>query len=147
MESDFSHPPSRDIAEEDVDAEISRFEDALVETRRQIKAIQCDLTSRTQVTDGGILDAHLMVLDDHAFIEEVILGVRKRRVNVEPVVKDVADRYAAILASVRLRCRRNCRSDRSLWRRISLRRRLRLFGGIRLAESRLTWEARPPIRP
>lgn len=90
----------RQIADDKVGAEIVRFEDALIETRRQIKLIQKDLTSRTTVTDGSILDAHLMVLDDKAFIDEVVEEIKARKLNVEPLVKDVSERYASILASV-----------------------------------------------
>jgi phosphotransferase system enzyme I (PtsI) len=92
--------PRREIAEGEADLEVIRLEGALIETRRQLKTLQKDLMSRTAMSDGSILDAHLMVLDDKMFIEEVIREVRERRVNVEPVVREVAERYAAVLASL-----------------------------------------------
>lgn len=90
----------RQIQPAEIAAEVDRFEDALIATRREILQIQKDLTGRTKLTDGSILDAHLMVLDDKAFVGEVVKQVRERLLNVEPVVRDVAERYAAILASV-----------------------------------------------
>jgi phosphotransferase system enzyme I (PtsI) len=52
------------------------------------------------LSDASILDAHLMVLDDKMFLEEVIGEIRGKRKNVESVVKRVSDRYADMLASL-----------------------------------------------
>jgi phosphotransferase system enzyme I (PtsI) len=90
----------RQIPESEVDREIARFESAIIETRRQIKLIQCELTRQASMDSGGILTAHLMVLDDNAIIEEIIDGICRRRINAEPVVKDVVGKYAAVLASM-----------------------------------------------
>ena len=98
--SETVYVPERGITEAEIEHEVSRLEDALIETRRQIKSIQKDLAGRTAMSDAGILDAHLMVLDDRSFIEEVVDQVRKRLVNMESVVKDVSERYADVLASL-----------------------------------------------
>lgn len=90
----------RDIPVEEIEAEISKFEEALIETRRQIQEIQDDLGVRTAKGDSGILDAHLMVLDDATFIEGVIAGIKTKRKNVEVIVKEAADSYAGALAQV-----------------------------------------------
>jgi len=94
------HIVERKIAEEDVPAEIVRLEDALIETRRQIKEIQQSLQMRSVGGKASILDAHLMVLDDQSFIEEVIANIRERCVNAESVVKSTSERYASILAAL-----------------------------------------------
>ena len=88
------------IFESQVEHEICRLEDALIETRRQIKEIQKNLIRSAPMGDASILDAHLMVLDDRAFIEEVVGRIKRERLNVEWVVKSVADRYADTLASL-----------------------------------------------
>lgn len=90
----------RDIRPEEVDQEVGRLEGALIETRRQIRRIQKDMENRTALYDANVLDAHLMVLDDRSFIEEVVEEIREKRKNVEAVVREVADRYANVLASV-----------------------------------------------
>jgi len=90
----------RSIRATDIEHEICRLEDALIETRRQIKTIQRGLEKRAGRKDASILDAHLMVLDDRSFIEEVVEGIREDRKNVEFVVKQSSDKYAAVLASV-----------------------------------------------
>lgn len=89
-----------EITPEDVPGEIARLEKAVIETRRQIKAIQKDLLRRAAASDASILDAHLMVLDDKMFIEEVIRQIGERLINAEPIIRDVADQYAAVLASL-----------------------------------------------
>ncbi|NQT93528.1 MAG: hypothetical protein HQ559_12275, partial [Lentisphaerae bacterium] len=55
-----THVVEREIAAEDVVREICRFEDAMIETRRQIKEIQRNLEGRGGGADASILDAHLM---------------------------------------------------------------------------------------
>jgi len=100
MAAEAMHLSRRALAADEVEGEIARLENALIETRRQLKALQKDLAHRTGTGDAGILDAHLMVLDDRMFIEEVIRQMRERRVNLEPVVQDVAEQYAGVLASL-----------------------------------------------
>jgi len=90
----------REIAPAEVPAEISRLEQALIKTRGEIRALQKDLADRTAMHDASILDAHLMVLDDKMFVEEVIREIGERRLNAEWVVREVSDRYAQALASL-----------------------------------------------
>ncbi len=94
------HIEDRTIADGEAAVEIARFEEALIETRGQLKAIQRDLEKRAGIGDASILDAHLMVLDDRSFIEEVIVGIKKTLRNAESVVKEVSEKYAAVLAGV-----------------------------------------------
>lgn len=90
----------RRIQEGELDHEIARLESALIETRRQIRRMQKELESRAGPSDASVFDAHLMVLDDRAFIEDILLDVRTNLRNAEVAVRDVSERYAAILGSV-----------------------------------------------
>jgi len=94
------HVPERKIEPDAVFGEIARFEEALVETRKQIRQIQQTLREQTQSKDASILDAHLMVLDDRTFIEEVIVNVRQDFKNIEWVVQSASDKYASVLDAV-----------------------------------------------
>jgi phosphotransferase system enzyme I (PtsI) len=91
----------RSIPEEAVPLEIERLEAALAQTRGQIKAIQQDLESKTSLGEASILDAHLMVLDDRAFLDEVMTEIRRDRVNAEAVVRNASERYASAIESVK----------------------------------------------
>lgn len=88
------HPP------EATEGELARFRAALVTTRHQVRDIQNQVSKALGVTEGAIFDAHLMVLDDPALIDEVTAGIRDQRLNAEYVVAKVADRFAAALAAV-----------------------------------------------
>ena len=90
----------RVVAADKIPEEFSRLESALIETRRQIKRIQADLESQAVRADASILDAHLMVLDDRAFIEDVVKQIEQRGRNAEACVRDVAEQFAGVLASV-----------------------------------------------
>lgn len=92
--------PERRIEPAEIPTEIMRLEDALIATRRQLRGIQSDLVRRAGLEDAGIFDAHLMVLDDRAFIGEVITEVRERHRNVEWAVRLVAEKYADALAAL-----------------------------------------------
>ncbi len=95
-----THVPERNITAAQIGGEISRFEEAIIETRKQIRQIQAALAGQTRAHDASILDAHLMVLDDRTFIEEVICNVREQQKNIEWMVQDAADKYAAVLNAV-----------------------------------------------
>ncbi len=90
----------RSILASDVPGEIVRFEDALIETRGQIQQIQDALSGQTRAQDASILDAHLMVLDDRTFVEEVIGWVRIKLKNIEFAVQEGTNKYASVLEAV-----------------------------------------------
>ncbi len=90
----------RSINPEEVAAEIERFKEALIATHDQIKLIQKQVSKVLGDEHASIFDAHILVVDDRSFIEDVIRTVRKDLVNVEPVLQTVANRYADMLAKV-----------------------------------------------
>ncbi len=95
------HVVEKKITARETEHEVCRLEDAIIDTRRQIKKIQGDLEKRTASAYASVFDAHLMVLDDRAFIEEIVGTIRKKHKNAEWVVYQSASRYAAVLASVK----------------------------------------------
>ncbi len=97
LTSDENRAVERDISEAEVAREVVRFEDALIETRRQIREIQKQVSSAIGQQNASIFDAHLLVLDDRAFVEEVMRGLGTQLKNVETVLSVVAERYAQAL--------------------------------------------------
>ncbi|MFH0880923.1 MAG: phosphoenolpyruvate-utilizing N-terminal domain-containing protein, partial [Lentisphaerota bacterium] len=91
----------RDISEDDIPREIARFEEALIATRYQIHEIQQKVGQAIGQKSASIFDAHLLVVDDRAFVEEVIRGLGVQRKNVEAVLSSVANRYAQALAELK----------------------------------------------
>lgn len=90
----------RSITDEDIPAEIARLEDALLRTREQIHAIQQEISQVLGHEDASIFDAHLLVVDDRSFVDEVIRGLSVYYLNVEAVMQRVSERYAEALSKV-----------------------------------------------
>jgi phosphotransferase system enzyme I (PtsI) len=87
----------RSIADDEVAREIARFEEALIETRRQLHDIQRQVGSAIGQESASIFDAHLLVVDDRSLVEEVIRGLSVYKKNVETVLRLVVDRYTQAL--------------------------------------------------
>jgi phosphotransferase system enzyme I (PtsI) len=90
----------RDIADDETAREVARFEEALIATRHQIHEIQKQVNQALGQESASIFDAHLLVVDDRALVEEVIRGLSVYKKNVEAVLRLVADRYAQALMRV-----------------------------------------------
>ncbi len=90
----------RTVPDEEIPREIQRFEEALILTRRQIHEIQQKVATAIGQESAGIFDAHLLVVDDRSFVEEVIRGLSAQKRNVEAVLSGVADRYAHALEAL-----------------------------------------------
>ncbi len=93
-------PPEYAVSDEEIPREIARFEEALIKTRHQIAGIQKRVSEALGEDHAGIFDAHLLVVDDRYLVEEVIRELRRKKVNVETIVRSVADRYIQMLNRV-----------------------------------------------
>ena len=97
LQSDDQPLPEYAIAAEDVPREMIRLEEALIETRRQIHEIQQRVGEAMGGESAGIFEAHLHVVDDPSFVDEVYRDVRENRRNIEKVLFEVSERYAQTL--------------------------------------------------
>lgn len=75
------------------DQEISRFENALMETRRQINGIRAEVARKLGEEEAIIFDAHLLVLEDVALIDETIREQQDSNKNIERCFYNVSQRY------------------------------------------------------
>ncbi len=82
---------------EDVPRELIRFEEALIATRRQLNEIQQRVGEAMGSESAGIFEAHLHVVDDPSFVDEIYREVREKLVNIETVLVAVSERYAQTL--------------------------------------------------
>jgi phosphotransferase system enzyme I (PtsI) len=85
--------PKYEVQEADQDLEIARFEDALAQTKDQITKIRGDVAKNLGEKEAEIFDAHLMVLEDKAVIDDVVSEIRKSGDNVEQCLHRVTQRY------------------------------------------------------
>ncbi len=90
----------REIAEPDLPAELNRLQQALVRTREQLQEVQRKVAANLGAEHATIFDAHLMVLEDPALIDEAVRVIRQDKVNAEFAFNELTERYAAALAKV-----------------------------------------------
>src|SRR5213082_3230228 len=88
------------ISPSQVTDEIGRFEAALIQTRMQILEMQQRIAESIGAKDAAIFDAHLLVVEDHTLIDEVLRKLETELCNVEWVFQEVATRYAETLNKI-----------------------------------------------
>lgn len=94
------HAVQRTIEPEEIPLEIARFEEALIATHDQIRTIQKQVGEVLGDEHASIFDAHILVVDDRTFVEDVIRTLEKELINVEPVLQSVANRYTDMLSKM-----------------------------------------------
>ena len=80
----------------DVEAELRRFDLALDATRQAIAKLRQEVAQSLGESEAAIFDAHLLVLDDVALIDDVSKEVRSTGFNVEFCFQEVVQRYIDI---------------------------------------------------
>lgn len=88
------------IAADNVVAEKHRFQEALIETRRQIQEIQHKVTEAMGAHEAGIFDAHLLTLEDPSLIQQVHRRVEQELVIAEWAFHEVISQYVSALQVV-----------------------------------------------
>ena len=92
--------PCYDLLESEIDADLERFDDAILRTRAQITEVRNKIASSLGEGEARIFDAHLMVLEDNALLDEVLTEVRGSKKNVEHCYNNVAQRYISFFSSM-----------------------------------------------
>lgn len=92
--------PCYTVASTDLDSEVERFEQAILATRGQITEVRNKIAESLGEGEARIFDAHLMVLEDSALIDEVVAEVRSSQQNVEHCYNNVAQRYISFFSSM-----------------------------------------------
>lgn len=92
--------PARTISELDVPLEIARFEQALIQTRREIIDIQKKIQEEMSSEHAEIFEAHLLVLEDRMLIEEVISRIQKDKLCVEYIFSEELKKYVNVFSRV-----------------------------------------------
>ncbi len=85
--------PKRPIKESAIPKEISRFEDALTMTRAEILSIRDKISQEIGQEHGDIFNAHLLVIEDRALIEEVLTRIKKEKLSCDYIFSQVLKKY------------------------------------------------------
>jgi phosphotransferase system enzyme I (PtsI) len=92
--------PSYDLKPEAIDAEIERFDQAILQTREEITQVRNKVAASLGEGEARIFDAHLMVLEDSALLDEVNSELRTTNKNVESCYNKIAQRYISFFSSM-----------------------------------------------
>lgn len=92
--------PEYEIQEEDFAGEIERFERALLDTRYQITKIRGEVAQKLGEDEARIFDAHLLVIEDKALIDETIREMEQSRRNIVFCFYTVSNRYIEAFARI-----------------------------------------------
>ncbi len=81
---------------EDTEAELARLQRALDESKEQLSEIYAKAEAEVGEETARIFEAHLLILDDPALLEEVRGKIEGEHLNAEAALADAIEGYAAI---------------------------------------------------
>lgn len=85
---------------EDIDLEISRFNSAVEKSRSQLEEIKSATLTKAGKEIADIFEAHLLILEDPAFVDEIRKRIKEREINAEAAVQEVVQEYITLLSSL-----------------------------------------------
>ena len=83
-----------------IDDEMKRFQEALSDTKQEIKSLIESLTGKVNQTDIKILNSHLMILEDPLFLSDITNKIRIEMINAEKIVETVVQKYVGMFKSL-----------------------------------------------
>jgi phosphotransferase system enzyme I (PtsI) len=92
--------PEYNVAEGELAGQVQRLQQALLETRHQILAVQRQVSQALNAQDASIFDAHLLVLEDPTLIDSVTQLIYQKKINVEAAFHQFAKQYQATLSAI-----------------------------------------------
>ena len=88
------------ISVEDTDNEISRLEEALAVSTKEIELIKETALKNLGEEEAQVFEAHLMVLSDPELVGQVKDAITSQKVNAEHALKEVSDMFISIFAGM-----------------------------------------------
>lgn len=85
--------PVYGVNREEFESEIKRFEEALQKTKKAIVQLRTKVAKTLGEYEGQIFDAHLLVLEDRALIDETIKELKETSYNIDYCLHIVAKKY------------------------------------------------------
>ncbi|MCQ9204744.1 MAG: phosphoenolpyruvate--protein phosphotransferase [Omnitrophica bacterium] len=89
--------PKRKISHDEISREIYHLEESLIDTRREISNLQKKISKEIGFDHGRIFEAHFLVLEDRVLIEDVIMQIKNKHVNVEYAFSQSVKKYVDTL--------------------------------------------------
>lgn len=88
------------IAEDKIDGEIKRLEEGIAKSREQLIKIREKAERELGKDKAQIFDAHIMVLDDPMFMDEIREKIKSERITAENAISQVAKKYVDMFNSM-----------------------------------------------
>ena len=88
------------ISVENTDKEISRLEEALAVSTKEIELIKETALKNLGEEEAQVFEAHLMVLSDPELVGQVKDAITSQKVNAEHALKEVSDMFISIFAGM-----------------------------------------------
>ena len=100
LDSEEMSVPKQPVSAAAIPQEIARFEEALAQTRKEIEGIQAKISKELGLEHAEIFNAHLMFLEDRAFMDEVLSRLKEEHLCVEHVFSQVLRKYVQVFSRV-----------------------------------------------
>ncbi len=92
--------PAYEIADSSREAEMHRFESALVKTRHEILHVKKEISQRVGEQEASIFDAHLLLLEDAAIIQETIASFNENSFNIDYCYMKVVEKFIGAFGEI-----------------------------------------------
>ncbi|MBE6413424.1 MAG: phosphoenolpyruvate--protein phosphotransferase [Verrucomicrobiaceae bacterium] len=92
--------PVYEIRTADRPNEIRRFQDAIIKTKNEINSLKAELVAAIGESEAAIFDAHLMVLEDVAIMQETMALFEKESFNIEYCYMAVVDKFISAFEKI-----------------------------------------------
>ncbi|MBI3990725.1 MAG: phosphoenolpyruvate--protein phosphotransferase, partial [Candidatus Omnitrophica bacterium] len=92
-------PVKRTVKDEELENEIRRLEESIEQTKKEICEIQDRISREMGTEHGDIFNAHILVLEDKPFMDEVIARLKREKIGVEWIFSDVLRQYIKKLSA------------------------------------------------
>lgn len=100
LQDSFDEPAEESIGVGDVEKELSRLDQAMSATKREIQALQRTIEDRGESSEAEIFETHLMILEDVSILDHVRRTVRTKLKNVDAVYYKLMCRHIEALRGV-----------------------------------------------
>jgi phosphotransferase system enzyme I (PtsI) len=88
------------VAPEKREEQVARLEGALLQTKQQLRVLRCEIEEKLGEKEAQIFDAHQMVLEDKALIDEVEKEIYENGWNIEYAFQTVSNRYVEAFSHI-----------------------------------------------
>lgn len=97
----LTHAEKKIISPDEVENEISNFENALKKTKEQIIKIQRQVQSKLNDNEAHIFDAHLLIIDDHTLVNNVKQMIKDSLVNCDFAFQQKIQHYITAINNIK----------------------------------------------